>query len=138
MSETDLLLHIVLTALNESGISDYKLVRDCGLGSAFMSDWRHGRRKSPSFDKALKILKYLHIDVNTMDLESGTFTYINDVPSSDSCSQDLNLTQDELRVITKYRALDLDGKDAVKGFIISEERRQVEYRGKTSEGNLAI
>lgn len=138
MPYMDSLLRIVLTALDESGISDYKLVRDCGLGSAFMSDWRHGRRKSPSFDKALKILKYLHIDVNTMDLENGTFSYIKDKPSSDGSSQVLNLTQDELRIITKYRALDLDSKDAVKGFIVSEERRQAEYRGKANEGHLAV
>lgn len=91
------------------------LCKVLGVGTAQTTSWRQ-RNADPPAKYLAQICKYL--DVSLDFLVTGEE------------AQDVSLlSEDEERLIEKYRALDDDGKDIVRSAAISEYRRVIAERG---------
>lgn len=98
--------------LLEKGTKDISasgLARVLGVGTGQTSMWKKNNTDPPSKYLA-KISEYLGVSISFL------VTGIED-------KRDEAYTDDEQRMIERYRTLDTDGKDAVRGVLLSEYRR---------------
>ena len=79
------------------------LVRDLNFRQATVSDWLNGK-KYPRMDKIEKLAHYFGLSINELLLTSPL------APA-------LSLTQQEEKLIKKYRQLDADGKEEIDDII---------------------
>ena len=127
------ILNIILKSIQEKCLSEYSVAKSCSLNASFFSDWKSGRRKCPSFEKVYAILKFLKISIDSLNIENCTYEYVDEHKDKNivDVQSTVTLNDDEMRVLTKYRSLDIDGKDSIKGMLIAEERRTGSMRGTT-------
>lgn len=92
-------------------ITEKDCLQGCGIHKSFFSDWRGGRSKRQNFDNIYKICKYLNISIDNL----GEVM----IPQN----KEESLPKDEQRLLEKYRTIDEDGKDIVKGVLATEYRR---------------
>ena len=82
-----------------------------GINPANATQWQR-RKTDPPAKYIVQIANYL--DVSPLYLLTG-----------EEQPQDIfnSMTEDEARILQKYRSLDEDGKDAVRGTLLHEQRR---------------
>ncbi len=96
--------------LDDKGKSAYGLCKKIGVGTGVMTGWKKRNTDPPA--KFLKpISDYLEISIEYL------------CTGEETESNDFTLTDGEKRVIEKYRQLDEDGMDVVRGILIQEQRR---------------
>lgn len=93
------------------------LCKVLNIGTSVTSGWK-SRNADPPAKYITQICEYL--DVSVFFLLTGEDNSMN------------GLSADESRIISKYRTLDEDGRDAVRGVLLNEQRR-IEANKKTSE-----
>jgi len=101
----------------KSELTQTELSRILGLSSGQMTLWKQ-RNTDPPAKYIIQISEYL--GVTPYFLLSG----IEDIPT---------LSDDEKRIISKYRTLDEDGMDAVRGVLLDEQRRVESEKGMASD-----
>lgn len=111
----EILFRTIQQALKENKMTEKECLSNSGVNKSFFSDWRSGRSKRQSFDNIYRICRYLNISIDSLE---GNQPFLSGNPE-----RQIKEDPDELRVIGKYRKLDEDGKDAVKGVLLAEERR---------------
>jgi len=93
------------------------LCRILGIKTSVTTSWRQ-RNTDPPSKYIIQISEYL--GVTPYFLLSG----IEDIPT---------LSDDEKRIISKYRTLDEDGMDAVRGVLLDEQRRVESEKGMAND-----
>lgn len=72
--------------------SEKDCLKACGINTSFLTDWKNGRIKNPSYDKIVKLAVFLNIDLYQLFIgqKSNTIQYNNNVsPSLDIVEQSL-------------------------------------------------
>ena len=95
-----------MEALENKGISQYKLCKDLEIGQSTISSWKKG--KMPTTDKIIAIVRYLEVSADWLletDIES--------------------LTPEEKKLLEEYRAADDRGKRRIVN-TAKEELQEVE------------
>lgn len=106
-----LIFEAIQTKLKALGITEKDCLQECGINRSFFSDWRGGRSKRQNFDSIYKICKFLNVSIDNLGENQTALT------------KEESLPRDEQRLLEKYRAIDEDGKDVVKGVLTAEYRR---------------
>ena len=101
---------------NSSDKSAAGLCRELGINTSITTGWKK-RNTDPPAKYLTRICEYLGISV--VFLLTGEHDQ----------NQPESFSQDEIRLIHKYRILDDDGKDAVRGVLLQEQRRVESDRG---------
>ena len=107
------IIHRINLLLNEKGISKQDFYNECGISSAAFSQWNTGKT-SPKAKSLNKIASYL--DTTVEYLISGTKQKKPAAETGDEPNILLDgfpLTQDEVRLLSQYRALNRQGKEYI-------------------------
>lgn len=103
---------------SKKGKSAAGLCKYLSLNTSVTTNWKQ-RNTDPPAKYIIPICEYL--DVSVIYLLTGV------EQSTDLYS---NTSQDEDRILQKYRTLDEDGKDAVRGVLLAEQRRVESEKGE--------
>ena len=106
---------LIISTLEERGISDRACLVGSGLAMTFLADWRSGKVRNPSFDKVCAIFKYLGLSLDTMSAVEPF-----------EVSDDEKMTEDEMELLRLYRMVDREGKTLVLSAAYTEKRRCAE------------
>ena len=60
---------LIVRTLADRKIPDSVCLKECGINPVFLSDWKTGKSKSPSFDKVYRIFRYLGLSLDDLDGE---------------------------------------------------------------------
>lgn len=96
------------------------LCKVLNIGTSVTSGWK-SRNADPPAKYIAQICEYLEVSI--------PFLLTGEEVS-------LGLSPDESRIISKYRTLDEDGRDAVRGVLLNEQRR-IETDKKTTESAVS-
>lgn len=96
------ILEILLKYIQKKGLTEKQCLINCNINTSFLTDWKKGRLKTPSYDKVLKLAEYLNIDFNL--LFSG---------NKESVDVSL-LADDEQELLAVYNSLSDIGKARLK------------------------
>ena len=108
------------TLENSSGKTAAGLCRELGIGTSVTTGWKQ-RNTDPPAKYLTRICEYLDISIE--------YLLTGDVRLDTPHINEETFTADEIRLIRKYRILDEDGQDAVRGVILQEQRRVESARG---------
>lgn len=75
MNNSQEILNILLQNIQRKGITEKACLNECNINTSFLTDWKNGRLKNPSYDKIVKISIFLNLDLNYV------FGKINDSPT---------------------------------------------------------
>ena len=75
MNNSQEILNILLQNIQRKGITEKACLNECNINTSFLTDWKNGRLKNPSYDKIVKISVFLNLDLNYV------FGKISDSPS---------------------------------------------------------
>ncbi|MDE6835189.1 MAG: hypothetical protein K2J39_13230 [Ruminococcus sp.] len=98
MNNSQAILSILLQYIQKNGTTEKQCLIDCNINTSFLTDWKGGRLKNPSYDKIVKLAGYLNIDLNLLFLGENN-------------SKTSELTDDEQELIESYRLLTDDSKE---------------------------
>ena len=104
---------------NSSGKSAAGLCRELGISTSITTGWKK-RNTDPPAKYLTRICEYLGISVIFL------------LTGEQDQDQIESFSSDEIRLIRKYRLLDEDGKDSVRGVLLQEQRRVESDRGSGS------
>ena len=124
MTICERMFHLLNTMPNKSQAG---LAKKLGVNTNVISNWKT-RGSDPPSKQIIQISEYFNVSANYL------LTGIED--STQNVNTEITLSEDELRLITKYRSLDLDGKDAVRGVLIQEQRRVELDRGMAKTSSM--
>lgn len=108
--------------MEEKGKTAYGLCKAIGVDSGQASSWKR-RKTDPPAKYLSKISEYL----------GTTIEYLVTGKGLDTSENDRYFSEQEIRLIDRYRHLDDDGKALVKALIIQEERRALEQQRMQDE-----
>ncbi len=100
------------------------LCRKLGVNTNTTSNWKQ-RNTDPPAKYIVPICEYL--EVSLLLLLTGSDDAISDLLESRR-----NMSDDEARLLSKFRELDADGQDAVRGVLLQEQRRVEAEKGLAS------
>lgn len=64
MNNSQEILNILLQNIQRKGITEKACLNECNINTSFLTDWKNGRLKNPSYDKIVKISVFLNLDLN--------------------------------------------------------------------------
>lgn len=108
------------------------LCRKLGINTSVTSNWRQ-RNTDPPAKYIAPICEYLGVSISMLLTGVDTEDDRQKI-GGEHCG--MMLSPDEMRLLTKYRLLDDDGKDAVRGVLLQEQRRVESGKG-TARGETA-
>lgn len=97
------------------------LCKKLGIGTSVTTGWKQ-RNADPPAKYIAQICEYLEVSIEF--LLTGVETDLDKANRFQS-----SMTEDERRIVAKYRMLDDDGKDAVRGTLLQEQRRVEAEKG---------
>ena len=101
------------------------LCKVLGLNPNIATNWKQ-RNTDPPARYIVQICNYLGVSIEyLLTGNENQFDYSQQLRNT--------MSDDEMRIVTKYRALDDDGKDAVKGVLLAEQRRVETQMGLGSD-----
>lgn len=121
-NNSDNTLEIILFLIKERGITEKELLKQCNINTSFLTDWKSGRIKKPSYDKLLKIAQYFNASLDYLTGRTNNFDLMNDNFNTDDT---LTLTA------TTYKE-----KELLENFRLLGDLEQNVILGKISEMNL--
>lgn len=100
MEINDVILNSILNKIKDKGLTEKEILLASNVTTSFLSDWKAGRLKSPSFDKIYRISKELNLSLDSLTgYEDNNQNQISK-----------NLQIDEEILLDTYRELNSDGK----------------------------
>jgi phage repressor protein C with HTH and peptisase S24 domain len=63
-------LGIILHNIQNVGLTEKECLISCGINTSFLTDWKSNKIKTPSYDKIVKLSRFLNIDLNQLLLGS--------------------------------------------------------------------
>lgn len=101
MNDSQIILKIIVEKINEVGLTEKDCLKSCGIGLNFLTDWKSGKSKFPSYDKIVKLSQYLNIDLDYLFLNKKASKY--------------TFTKSDIDFINKFKTLnDIDQKRILK------------------------
>lgn len=101
MNDSQTILKIIVENINNSGLSEKDCLKVCSIGANFLTDWKSGKSKFPSYDKIVKLAQYLNIDLDYLFLNKEQSKY--------------TFTKSDIDFIGKFKALSgIDQKRILK------------------------
>lgn len=101
MNDSQEILKIIVENINNNGLSEKDCLKACGIGANFLTDWKSGKSKFPSYDKIIKLSQFLKIDLDYLFLNKENTKY--------------NFTKSEIDFMSKFKILnDIDQKRILK------------------------
>lgn len=97
------------------------LCKKLGIGTSVTSGWKQ-RNADPPAKYIAQICEYLEVSIEF--LLTG-----NETEDDKSRRMEASMSEDERRLLSKFRTLDSDGKDAVRGVLLQEQRRVEAEKG---------
>lgn len=113
-------MFVIIDSDKSKSASD--LCRHLGINTSVTTSWRQ-RNTDPPAKYLIQICEYL--DVTPYYLLTGE----DEQPIDEFTS----LNDDEKRMLSKYRVLDADGRDAVRGVLLTEQRRVESEKGTRAD-----
>ena len=91
MNNSQEVLDIIMQYITESGKTAKECLLSCGINTSFLTDWKSGKIKAPSYDKIIKLADFLDIDIcwlftgkekspSLPDDEQELLSYYNNLP----------------------------------------------------------
>ena len=96
------------------------LCRELGIGTSVTTGWKK-RNTDPPAKYLAQICEYIGVDIE--------FLLTGEHSDKAMMESGTEFSADEIRLIGKYRQLDEDGKDAVRGVLLQEQRRVESEKG---------
>lgn len=112
MKNSQEILSTIMYYINKSGKTSKECLIACDINTSFLTDWKNGKIKMPSYDKIVKLAEFLDIDISYL------FT------GKEASSRSHSLTQDKIRLIEMYDML----TDIEKGEILGELKYMVKEK----------
>lgn len=110
----------MFSLLEEKGKSAYGLCKILGIDTGLASAWKR-RGTDPPAKYLPEICSYLGTSISYL------------VTGSEDLRQSYTgFDEQEIRLVEKYRTLDEDGKDAVRGVLLQEQRRVQDIQKKNA------
>lgn len=101
MNDSQMILKIIVENINKAGLTEKECLKACDIGLNFLTDWKSGKSKFPSYDKIVKLSQFLKIDLNYLFLGETR--------------QMQNLNKSEIELFEKFKMLyDIDQKRVLK------------------------
>jgi len=101
----------------ENGTKPNPVAKELGISSGVVSKWKN-QNTLPTCEMLILLSDYFNCSLDYLVGRSSVRT----LASGSENNVGMSLSDDELRVIEKYRTLDKDGMDAVRGVLLSEQR----------------
>jgi len=86
-------LETILTLIRKKGVTEKECLKQCGINTSFLTDWKNGRIKNPSYDKLVKIAQYLDVSLDYLLLGKGE----NEVAEENKVSLDYSKERDVIK-----------------------------------------
>ena len=99
MNNSQEILKILLQYIQKNGTTEKQCLTNCDINTSFLTDWKGGRLKNPSYDKIVKLAEYLNIDLNVLFL--GTTNNKQepfDENKKEEVSEKINVQSDNITV----------------------------------------
>lgn len=96
-----ILLTNILNIISTKGITEKECLEKAGLSTSYLSDWKSGKSKNPTFDRIYRIANALNEPIDK--LISPSNSSIEYIPCD-------NLSPDEYALLNIYREMDEAGK----------------------------
>lgn len=64
MNNSQEILNIIMQHIDKSGKTSKECLISCGINTSFLTDWKNGKIKTPSYDKVVKLAEFLNIDLS--------------------------------------------------------------------------
>ncbi len=117
----------MFSLMEEKGKSGYGLSKKLKIDSGIISGWKR-RGTNPPAKYLDAISEYLGVSIEF--LCTGR-------KSPEPLEDERYFSEQEIRLIEKYRSLSEDGKDLIRGTLIQEQRREQEWL-QTEEKKTAV
>lgn len=108
---SDNVLENILFLVKKYNITEKQLLKQCGINTSFLTDWKNGRIKNPSYDKLVKIAQYLNVSLDYLTSRTNGSTPNQDSQNNKGESisnliKDINnLSDDNKKELEKYLEL---------------------------------
>lgn len=87
MNNSQEILDIIMQKITKSGLTAKECLISCDINTSFLTDWKNGKTKTPSYDKIIKLAEYLDIDFYYLFLgieKNNDMTKTNSLSSEES------------------------------------------------------
>ena len=64
MNNSQRILEIIVENINNKKMTEKDCLTACGINYSFLTQWKNGKIKTPSYDKIIKLAQYLEIDLD--------------------------------------------------------------------------
>lgn len=112
MKTSQEILNIIVNSIPKDK-SEKDCLKSCGINTSFLTDWKNGRIKNPSYDKIIKLAVFLNIDLYQLFFGQNN---TNMVASLDEVEQSL---------INDFRKLYTENQDTILSNIESLLKTQI-------------
>ena len=116
MNNSQRILEIIVENINNKKMTEKDCLTACGINYSFLTQWKNGKIKTPSYDKIIKLAQYLEIDLDYLFF--------------DRIIQKNKFSEDKQRLLEMYDSL----TEREKGEILGELKTLIKcrsYRRKT-------
>lgn len=113
-------INTILYLIKEKGITEKECLKTANINTSFLTDWKNGRIKTPSYDKIVKLAEALNVSTDYILLGKK----VDDLA--------YNLTETEKNLIKNYRKLDERGKAKIVSTAYEEVDRMEKYGDTTT------
>lgn len=108
----------------ERGTKPNPAAKELGISSGMVTKWKSSDCL-PNGEMLLAISDYFDCSIDYLVGRSS----VRNIAIEANANAEVLLSDDEMRIIEKYRTLDKDGMDAVRGVLLQEQRRVEADRG---------
>lgn len=120
----DSILMRILQCIEEKNIKEKDLLIATKINTSFLTDWKKGRLKNPSYDKLVKISHYLNLSLDY--LLTGEEFIGNE------------LSMDEQKILSMYRSLNEKNQHKIEGMLEllcadSNNKKMQDHSSETSD-----
>lgn len=119
-------LETILSLIKKNDITEKELLKQCGINTSFLTDWKNGRIKNPSFDKLVKIAQYFDVSLDYLTGRTDNPDIINN-------NNEQNISEDEEELLEDFRLLDKYEQNIILGKI-----SEIIYNKNIEKNNMEV
>ncbi|MBP1927059.1 transcriptional regulator with XRE-family HTH domain [Sedimentibacter acidaminivorans] len=126
-------LETILFLIKKKGVTEKECLKQCGINTSFLTDWKNGRIKNPSYDKLVKIAQYFNVSTDYLLLGNDEIEKQKNLITNRNENDMLNLPKEEAELLDAFRHLNKYEKNIIIGKI-----SEMIYNKSVEESNLEI